>query len=267
MAGHFSYLASWKITPSVWRRPAAQPAHAMAHGDAIDAARAAHRPVMDREDHRLALAQRHHLGARLHARPLLGEHEFAAVEVVARLRRAGPSPAAERRARHRGPGAGNCSRRGRIAGAAASACSGRPCGSARDRRRARRDSARRRPSLRSSGWRSRRAADRAPCAGGDRRGQRIGEVLVLAAAEAVPGHDHPAAEALVRSIESPASAAHSAGVSTGQVAQPWASSSAAMAAQSSAATRSAIACRPGRGARTPHVRQWGHAAPYVACFI
>jgi hypothetical protein len=36
--------------------------------------------VMDRERHGVALAQRHDLGARLHARPLLRQHELAAGE-------------------------------------------------------------------------------------------------------------------------------------------------------------------------------------------
>jgi hypothetical protein len=44
--------------------------------------RAAHR-VMHRKDHRLALGQRNDLGARLHARALLGEHELAAGKVGA----------------------------------------------------------------------------------------------------------------------------------------------------------------------------------------
>ena len=58
----------------------------MAHVDAIDAARALHRAVMHREDHRIALRERHDLGARLHARALLGQHELAAGEILARRR-------------------------------------------------------------------------------------------------------------------------------------------------------------------------------------
>src|SRR5689334_11024379 len=54
----------------------ADAAYPVAHVDAIDAAGALHRPVMHREDHRLALGERHHLGAGLHARPLLGQHEL-----------------------------------------------------------------------------------------------------------------------------------------------------------------------------------------------
>ena len=61
----------------------AQTAHAMPHVHPIDAPRALHRPMMDREDHAFALLERDHLGARLHARTLLGQHELAAGEVVA----------------------------------------------------------------------------------------------------------------------------------------------------------------------------------------
>ena len=57
----------------------------MAHVDAIGAARALHRPLAHREDDPVALAERHHLGARLHARPLLGQHELAAGEVASGL--------------------------------------------------------------------------------------------------------------------------------------------------------------------------------------
>jgi len=45
-----------------------------------------HRTVVDREHHGIAPAQRHHLGPRLHAWPLLGQHEFAAGEILFRLR-------------------------------------------------------------------------------------------------------------------------------------------------------------------------------------
>ena len=38
--------------------------------------------MMHREDHALALPQRHDFGTRLHARALLGEHEFAAGEIL-----------------------------------------------------------------------------------------------------------------------------------------------------------------------------------------
>src|SRR6185312_2560740 len=58
---------------------------AMSEIDAVVTARAAHRSVMDRKHNTVALLERHHFGARLHARPLLGEHEFAAGELT-RLR-------------------------------------------------------------------------------------------------------------------------------------------------------------------------------------
>src|SRR5512134_1540546 len=61
--------------------PRAYAAHAMAEIDPVHAARALHRTVMDGEYHRVALAQRHHFRSRLHARTLLGDHEFAAREV------------------------------------------------------------------------------------------------------------------------------------------------------------------------------------------
>src|SRR5689334_14161658 len=66
--------------------PRAYPAHAMAQVDAIPAFRALHWPMMDREDHAVSLAERHHLSVRLLARSLLREHEFAAREVVSRHR-------------------------------------------------------------------------------------------------------------------------------------------------------------------------------------
>ena len=63
----------------------AEPADAVAHVDAVGAARAFDGPVVDGKDHALALAERHDLGAGLHARPLLGEDELAAGEVGAGL--------------------------------------------------------------------------------------------------------------------------------------------------------------------------------------
>ena len=41
-----------------------------------------HRPFVDGEDHRVALAERHDLAARLHARALLDQHELAAAEIA-----------------------------------------------------------------------------------------------------------------------------------------------------------------------------------------
>jgi Arc/MetJ family transcription regulator len=65
--------------------PGAQAAHAMAHIDAIAAARALHRAMMHRENDAIAAAERHDLGARLHAWALLREQEFAASEIAPRL--------------------------------------------------------------------------------------------------------------------------------------------------------------------------------------
>ena len=64
---------------------AVQPAHAVPHGDAEGTAAALGGPVMHGEDHAVTLTERHHVRPGLHARPLLGEHELAAGEVVARL--------------------------------------------------------------------------------------------------------------------------------------------------------------------------------------
>ena len=43
--------------------------------------------MIDRENHTLPLAEGNDLGTRLHARTLLGEHEFAACEIDTRLRK------------------------------------------------------------------------------------------------------------------------------------------------------------------------------------
>jgi hypothetical protein len=50
-----------------------------------DAARPLHRSIPHREDHGVALTERHHLRPRLHPGPLLGQHELAAVELLLRL--------------------------------------------------------------------------------------------------------------------------------------------------------------------------------------
>src|SRR5258708_22949429 len=62
------------------------PAHAVAQINAIEPARPLYRPVMHGKSHRIALREPHHLGPRLHPRPLLGQHEFAAGEIAARFR-------------------------------------------------------------------------------------------------------------------------------------------------------------------------------------
>ena len=62
------------------------PAHAVTQVDAIEAARALYRSMMHREDHAVALAERHNLDARLHAGSLFREYEFATGEVSSRCR-------------------------------------------------------------------------------------------------------------------------------------------------------------------------------------
>ena len=62
---------------------AAQPADAMAHVDAVDTAGSLRRTVMNGEGYGIALVERHHLGPRLHARPLFRQHELTTGEVLA----------------------------------------------------------------------------------------------------------------------------------------------------------------------------------------
>src|SRR5919199_5015345 len=57
--------------------PGAHSAHPVTQVDAVVAARPLHRAMAHSEDHPVALAQRHHLRSRLHARPLLHQHELA----------------------------------------------------------------------------------------------------------------------------------------------------------------------------------------------
>jgi len=57
----------------------------VAQVDSIDATRSVHGSVVNSEGHRVALLQRDHLRARLHARPLLVEHKLATNEVLAWL--------------------------------------------------------------------------------------------------------------------------------------------------------------------------------------
>ena len=64
----------------------AKRAHPVPHCYSIDTATALDRPVVDGEDHRLSRFQRHDLDSRLHPRPLLGQDQFAARELCARLR-------------------------------------------------------------------------------------------------------------------------------------------------------------------------------------
>jgi hypothetical protein len=60
-------------------------ADAVTHIDAVEAACSLRRPDMYGKGHGIALAKRHDLDAALHARPLLGQSEFAAREVPARF--------------------------------------------------------------------------------------------------------------------------------------------------------------------------------------
>ena len=64
----------------------AHAADAVAQIDAINAFRPLHRAVMHGEEDAVALAERHHFRAALHARPPLGQHEFAAAEIAPRRR-------------------------------------------------------------------------------------------------------------------------------------------------------------------------------------
>src|ERR1700728_5013101 len=63
---------------------ASDPAHAMAQIDAIGSPRPLHGPLAHSEDDAVALRKRRDLRARLHARPLLGQHELATGEIMAR---------------------------------------------------------------------------------------------------------------------------------------------------------------------------------------
>src|SRR5260221_14184264 len=61
-------------------------ADAVLHLDAIAAARSLHRPVVQGEDHATTLLQWNDARSGLHARPLFGEHEFAACKIPLRFR-------------------------------------------------------------------------------------------------------------------------------------------------------------------------------------
>ena len=74
-----------KDHPKRMTLPAANGTHAVAHRYAIDTARPALGTVIDRKDDGLALAKRNDGDAGLHARTLLGEHELSAGEVASGL--------------------------------------------------------------------------------------------------------------------------------------------------------------------------------------
>src|SRR5690348_5068616 len=63
----------------------ADPAYAMPEIDAVVSARPPNWPEMHGERHRVALGERHHVRPRLHARALLGQHEFTAGKIASRL--------------------------------------------------------------------------------------------------------------------------------------------------------------------------------------
>ena len=64
------------------RSPAAtaQLANAVAHCDPVSSTSTADRAMVDRKDDRFAGSKRHDQNPRLHARPLLGQHEFSALK-------------------------------------------------------------------------------------------------------------------------------------------------------------------------------------------
>lgn len=64
-----------------------KPADAVSHVDAVNAACAGHRPVMNGKDHSLSLHEGNDLCSGLHARSLLGQHEFTACEIFGRVRK------------------------------------------------------------------------------------------------------------------------------------------------------------------------------------
>jgi hypothetical protein len=63
-----------------------QPADSVPQINAIGSARPLYRAVVDCEHHAVALAQRYHLGSRLHAWSLFGQDELAAGEIPLRFR-------------------------------------------------------------------------------------------------------------------------------------------------------------------------------------
>ena len=168
------YAASWKMMPRCGAGPSAARLTPWRIFDAVEPARARDRPVVDREDHRVALAaaarprratacaaaarpartrrRRNRARVREQDRHLQREHQLAVEVLVQAVVVARPVAAA----------------------AAASAASGRPRGSGRGRPSSVGGKA---PSsaqrARASGWRSAPAAGRAPRAAPDRLGQRI----------------------------------------------------------------------------------------------
>ena len=85
----------------------AEAAHTMAEVHAIVALRALNWPVMDGEGHSITLQKWYDLDAALHARPLFGQDELAAGEILSRAPTGGSQPGSGMRAHHIGPGGGN----------------------------------------------------------------------------------------------------------------------------------------------------------------
>jgi AcrB/AcrD/AcrF family len=179
---------------------AAQPAHAVTHVDAIDVLHPPHRAVTHREDHGFALTQRRHLGARLHPRTLLRQHELAAGEIPARLGKQDSCLQREhvlavevlvQAIEVAGAISQQQRRRPPLAGCLATVEIGRV-----RRRITLVDPEQLVPGI--GDRRQRPVEGRAQ--GRDQFRQRIGEVLVFALSKAVPRHDHAAAERRVLRI-------------------------------------------------------------------
>ena len=85
----------------------ANAADAMPEIDAVVALRALYGPIVDGKGDGIALSKRHHLGAALHARALLGQHELAAGKIGPGFREQDRHLQREMRVRHRDPDAGS----------------------------------------------------------------------------------------------------------------------------------------------------------------
>ncbi len=189
------------MMPRVCSPPGPHAAHTVTQIHAVLTSRAMHWPMMDREDNRITLRKRYDFDARLHARPLLGEHEFTASKVALglqeqhrQLQREHPFPVEilvqavvvprpvlqQQRCRFYLAGGmtalEECRESWRIV-----------CIRAQTPAPVIRDGCQVRIELSAQI--------------GDERGQRIGEVLVFAPSEAVPPHYDAAAEVLVVRIE------------------------------------------------------------------
>jgi len=95
--------------------PGAETAYAVAQVHSIGSTCTLDRSVMNGEGDGIALRQRHHLGAGLHARTLLGQNKLTSSKVLAVVRRVKLRLEWEKPDRHRDLDAGNCNRRARTA--------------------------------------------------------------------------------------------------------------------------------------------------------